>query len=278
MIVIPQIINYRLIIGSLVIAIIVLGSYSFVNYNTLKEEAEFLQQEQKLMETELSQMLRLYNDLEATNNNLNTQLSESRTQAQEVLDSLRLIQANEPLINKYKTQIQQLRMESFQLKQKLDNYTLDNTQQLSSEKDSEEIVSSNKVSSTSSKNSELILTSLEARALMLFRSGKTAETNRAKRVSQLEVCFSLSNAINPEDLFIQVLSPKNIVIADKGEVNFGSSSLIYSKKVSVNKSNSKNLICETIESDEADRFTKGTYFINLFNNQKLLANTTLELD
>ena len=278
MIVIPQIINYRLIIGSLAIALIVLGSYSFVSYNTLKEQAEFLQQEQKLMETELSQMLRLYNDLEAKNNNLNTQLSETKTRAQEVLDSLRLIQANEPLINKYKTQIQQLRMESFQLKEKLDNYTLENTQELNSTKDDKEIVSSNRVSSTSRKNSELILNSLHARALMLFRSGKTAETNRAKRVSQLEVCFSLSNAVNLEDLFIQVLSPKNNVISDKGEINFGSSSLIYSKRVSVNKTNSNNLICETIESDEADRFTKGTYFINLFNNQKLLANTTLELD
>lgn len=278
MIVIPQIINYRLIIGSLVIALIVLGSYSFVSYNTLKEQAEFLQKEQKLMETELAQMLRLYNDLEAKNNNLNTQLSETKTRAQEVLDSLRLIQANEPLINKYKTQIQQLRMESFQLKEKLDNYTLENTQELNSVKDDKEIISSNRVSSTSRKNSELILNSLDARALMLFRSGKTAETNRAKRVSQLEVCFSLSNAVNPEDLYIQVLSPKNNVISDKGEINFGSSSLIYSKRVSVNKTNSNNLICETIESDEADRFTKGTYFINLFNNQKLLANTTLELD
>lgn len=278
MIVIPQIINYRLIIGSLVIALIVLGSYSFVSYNTLKEQAEFLQKEQKLMETELAQMLRLYNDLEAKNNNLNTQLSETKTRAQEVLDSLRLIQANEPLINKYKTQIQQLRMESFQLKEKLDNYTLENIQELNSIKDDKEIVSSNRVSSTSRKNSELILNSLDARALMLFRSGKTAETNRAKRVSQLEVCFSLSNAVNPEDLYIQVLSPKNNVISDKGEINFGSSSLIYSKRVSVNKTNSNNLICETIESDEADRFTKGTYFINLFNNQKLLANTTLELD
>lgn len=278
MIVIPQIINYRLIIGSLVIAIIVLGSYSFVSYNTLKEQAEFLQQEQRLMETELSQMLRLYNDLETKNNNLNAQLSESKIHAQEVLDSLRLIQANESLINKYRTQIQQMRIESFQLKEKLNNYTVENIQQKSPEKGDKEIVSSNKVSSTSRKNSELILNSLDARALMLFRSGKTAETSRAKRVSQLEVCFSLSNAVSPEDLFIQVLSPKNIVISDKGEVNFGSSSLIYSKKISVSKSNSNNLICETIESDEADKFTKGTYFINLFNNQKLLANTTLELD
>ncbi|MCB0470943.1 MAG: hypothetical protein KDC51_10655, partial [Flavobacteriaceae bacterium] len=111
MIIIPQLFNYRLIIGSLVIVIIVLGSYSFVSFNTLKEQTEFLENEQKLMETELSQMLRLYDDLETKNNNLNAQLEESKQTAQSTLDSLRILKANEAVISKYKSQIIRLRQE-----------------------------------------------------------------------------------------------------------------------------------------------------------------------
>ena len=274
MIVIPQLINYRLIIGSLVIAIIVLGSYSFVSYNTLKDQTEFLQQEQKLMETELSQMMRLYNDLESKNSTLNSQLIESKQDAQLTLDSLRLIQANESLITKYRKQIQILKNESLQLQETLNSYTVQGE-----EVNAQDIIKDdNKVSILVPKEEEVKLDAFEAKALMQFKSGRNQVTNKAKRVSHLEVCFSLSNVLHSQDVFIQVLNPKNNVVSDKGAVSFGNSSLIYSKKISVNHSEANETICANIESDKENRFTKGTYFVNIFNNQKLLANTTIELD
>lgn len=278
MVIIPQLFNYRLIIGSLVTAIIVLGSYSFVSYNTLKDQTEFLQQEQKLMETELSQMVRLYNNLETKNNNLNAQLTESRQHAQQVLDSLRLIQANEPTISKYKAQIQYLKQERLQLEEAMHNFVQEN--QTSDTKNSIEASKKldNEISGVLPEMEDVSLDSFEAKALMKFRSGKNKETTMAKRVSHLEVCFSLSKIPQTQDVFIQVLSPKNNVVADKGSVNFGKSSLIYSKKVSVNNSNTDEIICANIESNYKERFTKGTYFVNIFNSQKLLANTTIELD
>ena len=57
---------------------------------------------------------------------------------------------------------------------------------------------------------------------------------KAKRVQSIEVCFTLAeNALTEtgmKDLYIQVLNPRNNVVADKGAINFGNSSLIYSAK------------------------------------------------
>ena len=278
MIIIPQLFNYRLIIGSLVTAILVLGSYSFVSYNTLKDQTEFLQQEQKLMETELSQMVRLYNNLEIKNNNLSAELIESRNHTQRVLDSLRLIQASETTISNYKAQIQYLKQERLQLKEAM-NTLLSESQTVNTETSIENSKQQdNEISALLPKVEDISLDAFEAKALMQFRSGKNKETSMAKRVSHLEVCFSLSKIPQPQEVFIQVLNPKNNVVADKGSVNFGNSSLIYSKKVSIDNSNVDETICTNIESNYKERFTKGTYFINIFNKQKLLANTTIELD
>lgn len=277
MVIIPQLFNYRLIIGSLVLAIVVLGSYSLVSYNTLKEQAEFLQQEQKLMETELSQMLKLYNNLEIKNNYLNAQLTGSRQHAQGVLDSLRLIQANEPLLHKYKVQIQYLKQERHQLEEALNNLLQENML-LNAENSVDKLEPKNEISTVIPIADDFTLDTFEAKALMQFRSGKKKETTMAKRVNHFEVCFSLATIPHPQDIFIQVLSPKNNVLADKGSVYFGNSSLIYSKKFAINNSNTKETICANIETDRKERFTKGTYFVNIFNNQKLLANTTIELD
>ena len=278
MVIIPQLFNYRLIIGSLITAILVLGSYSFVSYNTLKDQTEFLRQEQKLMETELSQMVRLYNNLEIKNNNLNAQLTESRNHAERVLDSLRLIQASEPSISKYKAQIQYLKLERLQLKEAMNSILSDNQSDNTESKIEKSKQPNTEISVPLPKAEDISLDAFEAKALMQFRSGKNKETTMAKRVSHLEVCFSLSKIPQPQEVFIQVLNPRNNVVADKGSVNFGNSSLIYSKKVSIDNSNVDETICANIETNYKERFTKGTYFINIFNNQKLLANTTIELD
>lgn len=278
MIIIPQLFNYRLIIGSLVIVIIVLGSYSFVSFNTLKEQTEFLENEQKLMETELSQMLRLYDDLETKNNNLNAQLEESKQTAQSTLDSLRILKANEAVISKYKSQIIRLRQERIQLEQQLDKLGVENEPVQAENTNTTNEPVSHKVTSVDSKElPSLAVDNFDAKALKILKSGKNIETSTAKKVNRLEVCFGLTNVFKTEDLFIQILNPKNNVIADKGEANFGNSSLIYSKKMSVDQWSAKQTICTEIESDN-EQYIKGVYFVNIFNNQKLLANTTLELN
>ena len=63
MIVNPQHFNYRLIIGSLTIAVIIITGFSYSNYNELKSQELYLEQEKSLIQSELSDMLSRYDKI-----------------------------------------------------------------------------------------------------------------------------------------------------------------------------------------------------------------------
>lgn len=286
MIVIPQLFNYRLIIGSLVLAILVLGSYSFLSYNELEGKQEFLEQEQKLVSQELSQMISLYNALEEKNNNLKEQLIESKLETQEVKDSLKLIKTNESVVVKYKSQIQSLKSERNQLKKQLEQVAATNKSVTAIKPDAKNSKPMKEISKGTTAKTELnetaiSVSSFHARALTKSVIGKQVETKKAKRVNHLEVCITLSKSysdLDEKDLYIQILNPQNNIVSDKGAVSFGNSSLIFSKKTSLNKLDSDNNICETVKADRDETFVKGFYFVNLFHKDKLIENTSIQLN
>ena len=293
MIVIPQLFNYRLIIGSLVIAIVVLGSYSFSSYSTLKDHQEFIEQEKKLVENELSEMISLYDDVVVGNEKLNEQLEESKFKVNSILDSLRILKANVSLITKYRIQlaslqkekqalfatISQLEEENIQLKQTTDQIT----QQLQEQSDYIAALESKEDPLEEEKKEvSFSINNIKANALKYVNKRKSISTKKAKRANQLEVSFSLANEsleeIDEEELYIQILDPNNNVVADKGIVRFGDSSLIYSEKTIINQLD-ENLDVKTIVSaDSKEPLIKGTYFVSIFHQTKMLGSTIIELN
>jgi hypothetical protein len=91
MIVNPQLFNYRLIIGSLLVVLTVLGIYSFNNYKSIKSYEDFLKQEKLLIEKELSEMLISYDELSEDYDLMASQLQEAKLETKLALDSLRLL-------------------------------------------------------------------------------------------------------------------------------------------------------------------------------------------
>ena len=64
MIVFPQTYNYRLIIGSLILALTVLGVFTVHNQNKLEEYNSYLAQEKKLIQNELSEMISRFDTID----------------------------------------------------------------------------------------------------------------------------------------------------------------------------------------------------------------------
>ena len=91
MIVNPQSFNYRLIIGSLIVAVTILTVYSFTSFQSIRAHEQFLEQEKKLVESELSQMITRYDDVSISNDLLSAQLEEAKFNTKIALDSLRLL-------------------------------------------------------------------------------------------------------------------------------------------------------------------------------------------
>jgi hypothetical protein len=294
MIVNPQFFNYRLIIGSLIVAIAILGVYSFANYETVKSHQTFLEQEKQLVESELSEMIMRYDVVGETNKALASQLNTVKSDLQATLDSLRLLKSDVSVILKYKQQLSKLKSKNEMLFNSFDsilevknNLERDN---LLTHNQLNEQIKANTVLETENKSLEnsvkkgalLTANSFKAKA---FRTqlGKSIVTNKAAQAQTIEVCFALAeNALTEKgqkDIYIQILNPKNNVVADKGEMKFGTTSLIYSDKQVIDYNNKVVDVCVQIDGDTDDvPFTKGTYFVSIFHKDRKLGSTQIELN
>ena len=293
MIVNPQLFNYRLIIGSLIVAVTFLGVFSYTNYQSITAHQEFLEQEKKLVESELSQMITRYDEVSVSNQLISSQLETAKENTKQALDSLSMLKSDLSVVSRFKDQLFLLKQKNKNLFKAIDsldeaNETLKKERSYAySQLNKQRIANSNLI-----KENENLNRSLEKGALLTANSfeatsfsyllGTKRATNKAKKVEKIEVCFTLAeNALTEEgekELFIQIVNPQNNVMADKGAINFGDSSLIYSSKTVVDYQNQVLDICIDVEAENDEKpLTQGTYFINVFNEDRKLGSTEVKL-
>jgi hypothetical protein len=294
MIVNPQFFNYRLIIGSLIVAVTVLSVFSFTNYQSIRTHQQFLEQEKKLVESELSQMISRYDEVSISNDIIASQLEVAKKETKIALDSISMLRSDLSVISRFKDQLYRLKFKNNYLISVIDSLNAAN-QTLKEENliTYNELINQRKTNVSLTKANEDLNKSLERGALLTANSfeaksftkilGKKQATNKAKKVNQIEVCFTLAeNALTEQgekEIFIQIVNPQNNVVADKGAISFGNSSLIYSSKKLVNYHNEVLDICVDIEADPDERpLTEGTYFINIFNKERKLGSTEVKLN
>ena len=294
MIVNPQLFNYRLIIGSLVVAIAVLAVFSFTNYESVREHQQFLEQEKELVENELSQMIERYDEVAGTNEYLTSQLKDARTDTKRALDSLRMLKSDVSVIARYKAQLLIFKSKNKQLFE-----TIDSLNEINENLEKDKLLAHNELkkqldaNSSLTKMNESLSKTIEKGALLtansfkakayLNKNGRLHETKRANKAETMEVCFTLAeNALTEKgdkELYVQIVNPKNNVVADKGSIEFGDSSLIYSVKTVINYNNKVVDVCTNVMSDPSDQpWSKGTYFVSVFYKDRKLGSTQVILD
>lgn len=308
MIVNPQLFNYRLIIGSLVIAIVILSSFSYTSYNTLKENQAFIEQEKGLVENELSEMISSYEAADNKNESIALQLEETKSKISTILDSVKLAKSNVSVISKYNAQLKVLKKENLQLHALTDDLESENTvlksQTINTSNSirdpktiafglkankilEKEIVAEPNLNLKESLNKnldkakQLTITNIVAEGVKRVTSSKKIiETKNVNKTNKFHVCFTLlKNEIlekGSKDLYIQVLDSRMNVVADKGTLSFGKTSLIYSAKETVDYNNEDLKICSLIDKG-TETLKKGAYFISVFYQGKKLGRTTIEL-
>ena len=293
MIVNPQLFNYRLIIGSLLVVLTALGIYSFTNYKSIKSYEEFLEQEKFLIEQELSEMVLSYDELSQDYDLMASQLQEAKLETKNALDSLRLLKSDLSIITKFKEQLIIFKSKSKVLLGTIDSLNTANLMLQEANRDALNTIEkkSTKINALASKNDLLskainnaaILKASDVNAQSYKLSGaKKRFTNRARRANAIDVCVLLAE--NPlaekgeKEIYIQIVSPEGNIVADKGEVVFGDFSLIYSKKEIISYENDKLEICTAIIAEEDDKpFQKGDYYINVFHKNIKLGSTQIHL-
>ncbi|WP_431156833.1 hypothetical protein [Winogradskyella poriferorum] len=293
MIVNPQLFNYRLIIGSLLIILTALGIYSFTNHKSIKSYEEFLKQEKFLIEQELSEMLESYDELSEDYDLMASQLQEAKLETKNALDSLRLLKSDLSIITKFKEQLIILKSKSKVLLNTIDSLNIANQHLMEEKQDALNTIErkSSTINALATKNDLLnkaidnasILKASNISAQSYKLSGaKKRFTTKARRANAIDVCILLAeNPLTDEgdkEIYIQIVSPNGNVVGDKGEVFFDDDSLIYSKKELVSYQNENLEVCSAIIADKDDKpFQKGDYIINVFHKKDKLGSTRVTL-
>ncbi|MBN2867181.1 MAG: hypothetical protein JXK08_00780 [Flavobacteriaceae bacterium] len=301
MIVFPQTYNYRLIIGSLILALSVLGVFTVHNQNKLEEYNSYLAQEKKLIQNELSEMISRFDTIDVENKELSKQLEKSKLKLEQALDSIKTLKVSANLLTHYRSKVEMLKDERnkiLNLVEKLEskNKTLQteaaqSKQQLTSVKKlavtlkdtNVELEKDNKtLKQQIVAASQMQVTMLDAKAVKRVGRNKVVTTDKAKRTNKLLVEFIIpkNNLVTTgvKDIYIQIVNPNNNVVSNKDQVKFGKQTLIYSKKLDVNFTNEDVEVSTFIDADEDEPFKEGVYFVNVFNKENRLASTSILLD
>jgi hypothetical protein len=294
MIVNPQLFNYRLITGSLIVGIAVLSIYSFTNYQSIQAHQQFLEQEKNLINIELSNMIKRYDEVSQKNNLITSQLDQAKEETQIALDNIKQLQDQLSVIPEIQHQVSVLQSKNKEL-----NNAILSVNQKNADLDAENQKAYNELQNQFATNSSLleenknlketlkkasVLTANSFKAIALNKVfGKTVVTSKATKTNSIEVSFTLGQNVFAEagekDIYIQILTPSNNVFADKGAINFGESSLIYSIKKIIPYNNTDLDVSISINAEEDDQpLIEGTYYISVFNKEHKLGSTQLKLD
>lgn len=129
--------------------------------------------------------------------------------------------------------------------------------------------------------SKLELNNFKVIALHEKKSGEELETDKAKSTSKLKASFSIAG--NPvaktgkKVYYVQVLDQKNAVLGADKLVEFGNGkALVYSFIVAIDFQGQPVNVYGVLNSD-GNEFAKGTYFINFFDKNEIIASTSITL-
>lgn len=301
MIVFPQTYNYKLIIGLLIIALSVLGVFTFQNQNKLEEYNAYLAQEKSLIQNELSEMISRFDTLDIENEELSLQLEASKLKLEQALDSIKTLEVTANLLTHYKSKVQLLKEEKARILNLVNSLETQNKTLQTEVTQSKQQLSSIKVKANTLKEtnvklkksnetlnkhivkaSQMQITMLDAKAVKRVGRNRVVTTDKAKRTNKLLVEFVIPKndlvTTGVKDIYIQIVNPNNNIVSNKDEVKFGKQTLIYSKKLDVNFTNQDVEVSTFIEADEDEPFKEGVYFVNVFNKENRLASTSILLD
>ncbi len=301
MIIKPQIYSLRLVIVVLSTLICTLGIYSYYNYTSLNKYHKFLLEENNLVEAELKQMSSDYSALQIDNRDIQEKLEASKIRIARVLDSVKYLKPDVYLVSHYKKQLEAIKIENKKILALVDELNTENeflkqeALRVGEELDqtislSQSLKSKNSTLSKINKNyidkiNKAKLLTIDEVSIKGVRrvtnSGNIKTTSSARRAKMLNLCFTIpSNEFaskGQKELYLQILDPKNNVVSDKGHIEVGETSLIYSEKIVVDYNNTSINKCVFIQPSEDEDLLQGDYYVTIYHNNMLVGKTTLSL-
>ncbi|PQJ20582.1 hypothetical protein [Nonlabens tegetincola] len=283
---------YKVLLGLLLLGLIAVSVWAYKNYNENESIKADLRDEQVQIQKELENISAEYTAEIDKGNVLNAELTSANDRITRLVDSVSRLEADVKVISRLRKELAKIKQERTALKERITVLETLN-KDLSRVNDStlaalnEEMIKSQEQSDMLSKLNEnmsraatLVPTNFTTQGVIIRRSGKQIENDKARRVDDLKVCFTLPQNPLAQDgvteFYLQVINPENNVIGSKAQQQFDGQSLTYSKLIKFNYQNKELDICELINAGE-DEITSGRYRINLYNGPVRISSSEITL-
>lgn len=280
-------------LGIVIALLLAVGVLFFMKNNELNETKATLTAEIETVTGDLETLKGEYDKQIEENEVLNQDLIEERDRLALTIDSLRASQADVSTLLRYKNQFFRLKKEkdrlfaeNKRLVEENSALTLERDVFMKKTEEGEQKIDSLNTQIVDKDNlialgSEVSIAGLKGLAIIERSSGKQILTTKAKRADKLKVCFAVAaNKIaksGDRELYVQVLDANSNVLGENASKQFEAKTLSYSFISNFNYNNKALDICEYI-SEPKNGFERGTYFINVFDGEKLISNSSFKLE
>ena len=296
----------KIILGALFLAIATLISLTYFNYMESGEKIAFLANEKEMIIRDLKEMQESFGELKEAKGKIASEIKENRNRIRILIDSLQIMEVDYNVLQTYRTELSNLRktneryrkiIDSIQyqnllLEREIDISKLkihelkeysevlkDSNLALANYKDSLATANS-ELTDKITENSILTIYNLKGRSYRLRSNGKVSEINKANKTDLIRVCFvilpnKLLKGID-NNVFLQIIDPRNNVIGDRKSIRFDEKVLTYSKEVTIEVKDKPIDLCDYITTDK-NKVLAGNYIVNVFYQHKLLASSTFQL-
>ncbi len=269
------------------------GFYTLNLYNESKADKQELTEQKQLVMNDLNAMAKQYDVAIDENDVANKNLIEARGRIQGLIDSLKISETNVKSLWRYKQKYASLQKEMDVLLEQNDSLRVENSY-LATSLDSTRVRLEERTMFTDSllvqntalaevvENASVLNTvGLKGFGVIERTSGKLIPTERASRTDKIRVCFTVAkNALvqaGDQELYVQVIDPKNNTLGLNEQVQFGEKTLNYSIISKFNYENGSLNICEFVASKGKNNFEKGRYVVNVFNEKDLVSSSEFTL-
>ncbi|MFD2823720.1 chromosome partitioning protein ParA [Lacinutrix iliipiscaria] len=268
------------------------GFYTSQLYQEKKESENQLIKEKQVVLNDLSNMAKQY-DLAIDENDItNEKLIEAKERIQGLIDSLKVSEANVGSLWRYKQKYVALQKEMDVLLVENDRLKVEN-ELLATSLDSTRVrleersmftdsllVQNTALAEVVENAAVLSAVNLKGYGVIERTSGKLIPTERARRVDKIRVCFTMAkNSLvqaGDQELYIQVIDPNNNTLGVNEQIQFGDQTLNYSIISKFNYENNSLDVCEFVTA-RGEKFEKGRYTVNVFNDRDLISSDEFTL-
>lgn len=281
----------KIFFAVIVLLLVLLAYWSYTTYQENEEIKGSLTTEKERIEEELKNISLEYTAEIEKGNMLSGDLIEARERITALRDSVINLEGSVAVMSRLRKELSLIQDERIKLNNRIGELERSN-KYLVRINDStlaalnEEIIKSElqqetvqELNENVEKAATLIPTNFTTEGVIIRNSGKQIVNDRASRVDDLKICFTLpENAIATTGInsfYLQVINPENNVLGAAKSINFENQTLTYSRVIEFNYESKELDICELLNAD-VEQIVKGNYRINLYNGPIRVGSSSID--